>query len=858
MQWRKASKSKVEVTNYNVASIKKVKPKNVRLQKLISSVLIAFFATAGLSTAVTLPAQASGVSDCPLDIGANPWVESLGGLSTTQYGAAKFGTSVKAEANEATIRDRWSGRITFSSWMPSIKVKNSILGVIDTNDPQADNRSIYKVVPDTYKDSGPAKGYYESKWDSFTTGSHTNVEQIANTALIRKGETYSVGIFSDTILCQWKIGTTQLGDIGSNFMMSIANGINGMATYLYVNANTGTNLTQAVGIQSSGTLDGSIVKDTNYNSWSVELGNSIETMLTGGENGQGLYDSLYLSFLLPVIFIGALVVLINGIRRRAVELLTGIVWMIVVIVGGTLFLTKPMLVPQTIDALVSTITTEVNKAIIGAGNEEVTGCEPSEAAIENDSQRFAKSTECYIWYNTIFKTWAQGQFSVSYGTQDGNSDELTKDYQNTLNKTFSVGGKNVAYKDVGGWAAYQLENGHNPLGSNVAIAMSKNGYSGYFDGAGKGGNAFLALMVSASSAIFIAVNALLIIAYQIIMLLLLMTSPLFLLIGVIPSKTGKGIVLRWVELVLGLAVKRLIIGVLLAVFIKMFLVITLVDIPILIQAFIFGILAYVGITQRGKIMELFTANIDFGGNKRINVGGGIEKAGEALPAIAGGAAAAGVGWATNRAVARGKMAIVSNRDDAFKKKLDAAGTVEEKNKLISERQGELNKKTRLTDLRRGATIRQSEERMLEDSRQDLYFESQNETRQQIEDRKRGGETSTARPLPTNALPPSNVEDVNKGSLPRRTESSQDENSRVTPQATSGGANRDLPQNTNPNDSRNQLKSELDRNDSNGEAASKPKREEQSKAAIEEARRRRKPDLGDGNTPPPPLPPSPRR
>ena len=49
MQWRKASKPKVEVTNYKVSSIKKVKPKNNKLQKFVSAALITIFATAGLS-----------------------------------------------------------------------------------------------------------------------------------------------------------------------------------------------------------------------------------------------------------------------------------------------------------------------------------------------------------------------------------------------------------------------------------------------------------------------------------------------------------------------------------------------------------------------------------------------------------------------------------------------------------------------------------------------------------------------------------------------------------------------------------------------------------------------------------------
>lgn len=858
----------VESKTVNVKDSKVKAPFASRLKKLSATLLVVAFSSVGLISTTVMPAQAAA-TDCPVDISGNNWVESLGGLNTNQLGMVKSDVGLKASENEATIKDKWSGRIVFTSWVPSLMTADwfSSLPVIsDVQDllgtsPSTSPRNIYKVVPSEYGDE-LKNGYYVTKWSKFVSTTHTNTEKIGPDALIRKGESYQKKwFFDDDLACQYGyVLPKNWENFGPNFIMGMAKATNDIAGFLYVNANSGANITQAVGLQED--PNDPLKIDPEYDSWALALGQNIETVLVGEEGQQnGLYDTLYLTFLLPVVFIGAIVIIFNGIRRRAVEVLTGALWMLAVIVAGIVFLLKPMVIPQTIDAVIGTVSTEMNKAIIGAGNDAQQGCEPTEEAVPNESKRNAKATECYIWYNTIFKTWAQGQFGVQFGTAAKSADILNADYENVLKTKVSVGGQSLTYDSMYGWAAYQLENGHNPLGSNVAIAMSKNGNVGYFSGSDKTGSAFLALSVSLASAIFIGINALIIIAYQIIMLLLLLTAPIFLIMGVMPSRTGKGIVLRWAELIIGLAVKRLVIILMLAIFIKMFLVITLVpNIPMFIQAVLFAILAYIGITQRGKIMELFTANINFGGTKSINVGGSIEKLGENAMGIAGGAALATAGWVGARGMAKAKMGIVQRRSDAFQKKLDAASSPEERQTLIQAQQAQLNKKTRQQELLRGGTMRGAEEKMLDDQRYDNQFDAQQSgfrgTRESIQNAREDINKNT-----NNSVGRSTGriigETRQQGEVTRNTTSAESQNTREIVERTGDTVNDNInysreENNKATNTAREQLRGAIDRSDTRSNQGSNSNATkaslEQSKARLNELRNRsKKPPKGD--TPP---------
>jgi hypothetical protein len=413
--------------------------------------------------------------------------------------------------------------------------------------------------------------------------------------------------------------------------------------------------------------------------------------------------------------------------------------MLVVMTAGTLFLTSPMLIPKTIDAVVTTVTSGINTAVIGSGSEANIGCEPSKELILVDSVRNAKMVECEIWYNTIMKPWAQGQFGLTYGKP---ADEAilngtgTYDPNNVLSNTIHVAGQKLSYSQIGGWAAYQLENMSSPAGSNVEITMSQINVPNMFSKADYFTNGFMSMFISLTIALFISANAFLILAYQIIMLLLLLTSPLFFVIGVIPSKTGKGIVLRWVELVLGLAVKRLIVSVLMAVFIKMFIIVANdSSVGIFYQIIIFGVLAYVGITQRSKILQMFTANINFGGDKSIKLGGKIEAVGERAPMATGAAVGAGAGWVAARGAARAKVGVAQASNNKFERKL-MGKTEEERRALLDKKQEKVDKKTLRKTMLNGGSISDAKSRMLDRTR---HIEQEREIRQNFENQRESQE-----------------------------------------------------------------------------------------------------------------------
>lgn len=636
----------------------------------------------------------------------NTFAADLGGMTTAQFTASKDNVSPRKTdfANQPTIRDRYGEDISFLSWIPAVRNKTNA----------NTEKQITTVIPNdlNWSDIG------NPEWLS---GSSTTIGPPSSTNPIRQGEyVKDSGLFLNEKWCEIAMIQPFTADVGPNILFNIAKGINNIATFLYVQASTGSNITDVFELNTDtrATTTDQLFKTSENTSWTKAFGDEVNKILTGDgtSTGKGLYDSLYLDFLLPVILIGTLVVLINAIRSRALRALNGIIWMIAAIVGGMLFLQKPMFIPQLIDGIVGTITESVNSAIIG--DVPTPACEiPNVAPWTEEKEREAKEMECYIWYNTIYIPWVEGTYGVEYSSAIGNKTEtsvLFSDPNGVLESTtISLGGDttNTITLDPAdstslGWPLYQLEYQDQPAAGNVARAQNALGENTewFTDGGDKWGSAFLALTVSLASGIFIGINSTLIIAYQLTMLLLLLVAPLFLLIAVIPSQMGKGIGLRWAELVVGIAIKRSVIAIMLAIFLKMFIIISgIPNMAVGIQAILFGVLAVIGITQRKKIMEMFTGRVNFGGDKNINVGTGIESLGSKTAALAGGAALVATGAAMSRVKGSAKMAMVERRANKNEKALEAAETNEEKLAILKEQEAKADKKLTKQALRQGGT-----------------------------------------------------------------------------------------------------------------------------------------------------------
>lgn len=660
------SQYRLDIKTYSIDAPKIVKTKKTPLRKALASLLAVLFLGTTLVAGATIPAQATNYhTTCFLDASDDNWFMShMGGMMTSMINPSKsdqskfFGqasvnslTTAEKEA-QPTMRDKYAEQIRFVSWVPALR---------DQGDDITTDTTKISVWNGVKNDASWSENTDRNKFD---LGTGTWVA--AKDTPIRAGEETDRG-FAD-LKCVGTQASKEWTDVAPNFFFQIAKGISNITTFLYASASTGSNISDVIGLNTASIAsspDQVLERDATQNtSWAYNFGSAIQGVLTGtnrdgtptGQNG--LYSDLYLNFLLPIILIGTVVILLNAIRARAIKAFSGIVWMIVAIVSGMLLLQRPMMIPEIVDGLVGTVSSEVNRAIIG--KTDLKACDIPDGSATGDyaskTKRESKEMECYIWYYTIYIPWAEGQFGVqSYDKAVTSTDSVFYYQKNTnvLDVNIPVGYQTInPLNDKMGWPLYQLEYMERPAGANVAISQSQaitdnvgsvttGGKSQWFSGGDRIGASLLALAVSLSAGIFISVNSALIIGYQIAMLLLLMVAPVFLLIGAIPSQMGKGIGLRWAELVVGIAVKRMVIVLLMAVFIKMFIIVAGIEnIGVGFQIIIFTVLSYLGITKRNEIMDLFTGNINFGGNKSINTSG-VENLGTNAGKIAVGGMIAG-------------------------------------------------------------------------------------------------------------------------------------------------------------------------------------------------------------------------
>lgn len=375
-----------------------------------------------------------------------------------------------------------------------------------------------------------------------------------------------------------------------------------------------------------------------------DIYDEIETIIVGDTNTpNGLKDTLYLPFLTPVVMIGAISLLYIGvIKRSSTTALQAGVWMVIAGIAGFMFVSKPLIIPNASDMVVNAVTNATTTAII-SDQESNALCDVGSGA---DQETIIREVRCGIWYNSVYVPWVSGQFGAT--ASDASNPVFTNDPRNIL-------------ADGQTWPRYQLAT-QNPNDvfnqSEVAYAqlsgegMEPNGtWSG--SDAGKAiGSAFLAWIAAIGAGAMIISSSFALLGYQFVMLLLVLLSPFFFLIGAAPG-FGRRIAMRWLELITGLVVKRLLVSLILAFFLRLYSVVMgIQEMNYLFQMVIILIISFVCLTQRKTITNLFVDAIDFGGDKRINVDGG--QASQGAGRVFAGLAGAAVG-AVSANVAAGKI-----------------------------------------------------------------------------------------------------------------------------------------------------------------------------------------------------------
>jgi TrbL/VirB6 plasmid conjugal transfer protein len=280
-----------------------------------------------------------------------------------------------------------------------------------------------------------------------------------------------------------------------------------------------------------------------------------------------------------------------------------------------------------------------------------------------------RELKCGMWYNAIYIPWVSGQYGVSITNDSSRATAIfTNDPRGILSSaSIELGGKEITSGIT--WPMYQLDNQQATAFniSEIAYAQlsgvdsngvsSLGGDAGTFEPNGTWagdpgktiGMAFLALIASLGTSLMVLISSFSLIVYQLTMIFLIILSPLFFLVGAAPG-WGRRIAMRWLELIVGLLMKRVVVALVLAVFIKFYtIVMNIQGIDYLFQLILIIAVTIVGLSQRTKIIRIFTDVIDFGGNKKLLSGEGGNGTGQRIlagitgAAVGGIAAASGVG-----------------------------------------------------------------------------------------------------------------------------------------------------------------------------------------------------------------------
>jgi hypothetical protein len=378
------------------------------------------------------------------------------------------------------------------------------------------------------------------------------------------------------------------------------------------------------------------------------IGNSINAIITAPG---GLKDTLFIPFMIPLILLGAIWVGYVGIIKRAASnALQSTLWMIGAIAAGTIFLAQPTLISSYIDGAVAQTQRVINETVLTSDNDMCSF--PNQANIANESTREIK---CVVWYSTIYAPWVSGQFGISVNSKESSSMSpsagyLTQDPRGFLGSSsarIQYGSKNTVQPT--NWGQFMIDRQATTQSfqiSEVAFAQLSGSGGNPINGVWAGGSmnqisaAVLMFFGVIASTLVLFVYGFALLIYQLMMVTAVILSPFFFLFGIVPN-WGRRVLMRYAEILTSLAVKRIITSLLLAVYFNFYQLIIAGANPLslFLQLIMIAVLAVFAVVARGRFVNLFAGNINFGGNKDIGLPGGK------LAAVGAGVAGAGLGLA---------------------------------------------------------------------------------------------------------------------------------------------------------------------------------------------------------------------
>lgn len=398
------------------------------------------------------------------------------------------------------------------------------------------------------------------------------------------------------------------------------------------------------------------------------LQEQISLMITGANGQPGLKDSLYLDFMIPMIMFAALYMAWVGIvKRRSTDALHAALWMVGSAVTGMILLSNPMIIPAASNGLVSNVTTGIMTGVSGGaasgladiGNGEL--CALGETGNDKASRNTSRLVQCSVWYSFIYVPWATGQFGFSPETADPAGSAMYVQFKEGMKNpiVLTENGTGDTYKIKNpNWAIYQIDNQINHFKSDtdtednwaaIPVAMlgqpSESGegmVNTTWSGDGNASlisKAFFSLIAASGAAIMIIVLSMSMIIFELGLVILMMVAPLFLLIGVHPG-FGRKIALKWVETIISLTLKRIVLSVLLGVMITFYSIaislsendgVSWFQVVVIVIA-----ISIAGLKYKGLLTDMF-GQVDLGG------GGAMKPEPGKTGGLVKGAIAGGVG-----------------------------------------------------------------------------------------------------------------------------------------------------------------------------------------------------------------------
>lgn len=377
---------------------------------------------------------------------------------------------------------------------------------------------------------------------------------------------------------------------------------------------------------------------------------AISNIVTGSSGKGGLKKLLYLDWLLPIIVLGAAVVLFQGIvKNSAVQAGGSILWMLISIALSIMFLTNPMFVPKAVDNIVQDVQSSVSDAITSNLTTN-NACKPSGV------QKSTRQMQCSIWWNTIYIPWVAGQYGTQMGKTTGGV--LSNDAGTGIltGRSIHMGHSGSAVIKNPTWPLYQLDsqgaslsaaqartqkaddntNWQTDTGSNTKRGKVKGITQGYIYGesdvayaqlvkirnnawagdlSSQSSAAFMALVGSIAVGAYIITSSILLLMYQFTMLILMIVAPFIFLIGAFPG-FGKRIMMGWFETVVSILLKRVVVNILLMVFLYLYAQIFALDAGgYIIKLLLIIVIGFAANSMRKSVLGMFASAINFGGTR---------------------------------------------------------------------------------------------------------------------------------------------------------------------------------------------------------------------------------------------------